>query len=78
MSGVHCCVPSAGHSVCHTVATQYGWTEKMRMNISIIFFLIRGGEKTHRNIYDSMFEGMKDYGELFLFLIPETLCVGAM
>lgn len=42
------------------------------MNTSLIFFFINGGEKKYSNLYDSIFEGKKDYGKPFHFLILET------
>ena len=47
--------------------------EMMRVNISIMFFLINDGEETCTNTDDSIFKGMKNCGKSFHFLIPEAL-----
>ena len=70
---VHICVPSAEHSVWCIVAIQEVFIERMRMNISIIFFLINGGEEKCSNTCDSIFKGVKNCGKPFHFLIPEAL-----
>ena len=45
---------------------------RMRINISIVFFLIKGGEEC-ASTDDSIFKGMKNCGKSFHFLIPEAL-----